>query len=95
MAVASGPVGPVLAGPIFSPCSHTHLSCCVEHARLGSRICSCYVLLLARYSLAEHIHGVACGPVGPVFSGPNVHLVATHTLVVVCVESMHANLFQC
>ncbi len=31
MAVASGPVGPVLAGPIFSPHSHTHLSCCVEH----------------------------------------------------------------
>ncbi len=54
MAVASGPVDPVLAGPIFSPRSHTHLSCCVEHAH---RFKDLQLLRSpsSRYSPVEHI----------------------------------------
>ncbi len=79
MAVASGPVGPVLAGPIFSPRSHTHLSCCVEHApkfkdlQLLRSPSSCY-------SLVEHIHGRSIR----FFPDQYFHLVATPTLVALC-----------
>ncbi len=54
MAVASGPVGPVLAGPIFSPRSHTHLSCCVEHVH---RFKDLQLLRSpsSRYSPVEHL----------------------------------------
>ncbi len=88
MAVASGPVGPVLAGPIFSPCSHTHLSCCVEHTR---RFKDLQLLRSPSSPLFtwEHIHGVACGPVGLFFSGP-ICSPPSHTHFSCCVCREHA-----
>ncbi len=82
MAVASSPVGPVLAGPIFSPRSHTHRSCCIEHVRRFKD------LQLLHSPTSIHLWSIfmalACGPVGPVFSGP-IFSPRSHTHFSCCV----------